>query len=159
MESNRHMENLRTTAIALTLTALWLPGVGCAELRPAPVASPAQPSVRSGSADTSGAGGLPHGAREGAVQDISIMVTDRGFEPPSVTVVRDRPVTLSFHLVTSSACRRDILLRISPDVELRQHLVLHAPVRMTVSFPETGTIRITCEGSPKSGTIIVHDEP
>lgn len=157
------MENVRTTALSLSLMGLWLMSASCAAGPRRPFASPAPQPARAGP-EAPGGSGVPDSRaakssdRAVPLEEIPIVVTDHGFEPSNITIVRNRPVTLSFVLATSKACRRDVLIRVSPWVVLRQRLVLHQAVSMTVSFPETGTMGFTCDGSKKSGTITIKDE-
>lgn len=137
------MQDHRTAGIVLSLTGLRLLGAACAATGRAPAASspPQATRVRS---EVVGPAGVPNGraaggsAREGPPEKIPIAATDRGFEPSKITVVRNRRVTLSFLLETSRASRRDVLIRISPEVELRQRPHARASGHHDRQLPENG---------------------
>lgn len=152
------MGTLGTVTVVLGLTI-----AGCAEAARPPSASPASQPAHTGNEASNGFeapdGRAARGQDRPDPEEIAIEVTDRGFEPSNITIVRNRRVTLSFRLATSRACRRDVLIRLSPQIVLKQRLVLHEPVRMTVGFPEAGTISFSCDRAGKSGTITVIDGP
>lgn len=100
-------------------------------------------------------GGTAQGSARGVPQRIAIDVTDNGFEPNNVTIAADRPVTLSFRLATTKVCRRYVAIRLSDQIVLTQRLVLHEAVLMTVTFPQPGTMSLSCDGKKRGGNITV----
>ena len=86
-------------------------------------------------------------------REIELRVTENGFEPARVSLVRDEPVTLVVTRKTERTCARTLVL---DEYDIRQPLPLEKAVRITVTPRVSGPLRYGCAmGKMISGILAV----
>jgi thiol-disulfide isomerase/thioredoxin/plastocyanin len=84
----------------------------------------------------------------------AIVATERGFEPGTITVPRNTPVTLRFTRNAERTCATEVAFQHDGKNELVA-LPLGKPVNLTVTFKAPGTVTYTCAMNMFKGTIVV----
>jgi plastocyanin domain-containing protein len=86
-------------------------------------------------------------------REIELRVTENGFEPARVSLVRDETVTLVVTRKTERTCARTLVL---DAYDILQPLPFEKPVRITFTPRESGPLRYGCAmGKMISGILAV----
>ncbi|MEP7027560.1 MAG: cupredoxin domain-containing protein [Candidatus Eisenbacteria bacterium] len=85
-------------------------------------------------------------------QEVSLTVTDAGFEPAQITVAKDRPITLSITRKTDQTCAREIVFK---DLDLKRDLPLNEEVRIDLPARPSGTLNYACGMDMIKGSLVV----
>jgi plastocyanin domain-containing protein len=89
---------------------------------------------------------------------IEIDVTDKGFEPSRIPVLRNEEVALIFTRRTDRTCAKEVLVQIDrrdPSKRIAISLGLNKPSVLTLRFVIYGDHTFACSAGTKSGTIVV----
>jgi thiol-disulfide isomerase/thioredoxin len=84
----------------------------------------------------------------------AITATERGFEPGTITVPRNTPVTLRFTRTAERTCATEVAFQHDGKNELVA-LPLGKTVNLTVTFKAPGSVTYTCAMNMFKGTIVV----
>ena len=118
---------MRTLIISLALLSL----AGCKKAEPPPAAAPTSPGGRV----------------------ITMSVTEKGFEPSNVTLVKDQPVTLIVTRRTEATCASELLIE-GTDINVPLPLNQAAEVKWTPA--KSGSVKFGCAMDKMvSGLLIV----
>jgi plastocyanin domain-containing protein len=86
---------------------------------------------------------------------IAIHVTEKGFEPASITVPAKAPVMLVFQRDTDATCTKSVVIKLDDGKRIERALPLNKPVEIAVTFPKAGTLGYACSMNMNKGTIVV----
>ncbi|NVB82421.1 MAG: copper transporter [Kofleriaceae bacterium] len=86
---------------------------------------------------------------------IEITVTKRGFNPDSVNVPAQKPVTLVFTRTTDQTCTKSVVLTMDDGKKIERELPLDKPVELAVTFPKAGKLGYACSMNMTKGIIVV----
>jgi plastocyanin domain-containing protein len=86
---------------------------------------------------------------------IAIEVTEKGFEPETVSVERDKPVTLVFTRRTDQTCAKQVVLHVDEQQAIEKDLPLDQPVEIATTFPKSGSLTYACGMDMIKGHITV----
>ena len=86
---------------------------------------------------------------------IEISVTKRGFEPDSITVPANKPLTLVFTRKTDATCTKTVVLSLDDGKKVERALPLDQPVAIDVTFPKAGRLSYACSMDMTRGIIVV----
>jgi plastocyanin domain-containing protein len=101
--------------------------------------------VLAGCAGRSGQGGADSGR-------VTIMVTEKGFEPEVVTVSMGKPVTLVVTRTTANTCATELVM---PAHGINQPLPLGQAVEITFTPDKTGELSYACAMDMYQGKVVV----
>ncbi len=71
---------------------------------------------------------------------IDIHVTEKGFEPASITVPAKAPVVLVFQRDTDATCTKSVVIKLDESKRIERALPLKTPVEIAVTFPKAGKL-------------------
>ena len=92
------------------------------------------------------------GCGGGGPQAVRVEVTDAGFTPPSVSVHRNQPVTITFERMTEQTCATDVVF---PQLHRGFDLPLHKPVEVKLTAAEVGdTVKFNCSMNMVHGMLV-----
>jgi hypothetical protein len=104
----------------------------------------------------------PQGLREGvrvttdaapvASAELKVTVTERGFEPATLTIPPNRPTKITFLRKVDPSCGDTILF---PDLGIKKELPLNKPVVVELPARPGGELRFTCDMDMYRGKVIV----
>lgn len=94
---------------------------------------------------------LTAGARP-RVQKFTVKITERGFEPVTLTLRRGVQARITFLLTTDQTCATEIVLR---DSGIRLSLPLNQPVVITLTPDKRGEFSFSCGMNMMRGKLIV----
>lgn len=83
---------------------------------------------------------------------VAIAVTDRGFQPATVTLPRNLAVTLVVTRETDQTCAKEIVFA---DEGIHRELPLNQPVEIALASHAKGEMRYTCGMGMVTGTILI----
>ena len=86
---------------------------------------------------------------------IEISVTKRGFNPESINVPANKPVTLVFTRTTEQSCAKSVVLTTGDGKKIERELPLDKPIEIAVTFPKAGKLGYACGMDMAKGTIVV----
>ena len=86
------------------------------------------------------------------VQKFTVKITERGFEPVSLTLRRGVQARITFLRTTDQTCAKEIVLR---DFGIRRDLPLSQPVVVTLTPNKKGEFDFTCGMNMMRGKLIV----
>jgi plastocyanin len=89
---------------------------------------------------------------DAAAQEVTIKVTDNGFEPAKVNVKKDTPVKLTFLRTSKTTCATKVLI---PDQKISKDLPLNEPVVVELTFKQAGDVTFMCGEKMYKGQIVV----
>jgi plastocyanin len=89
---------------------------------------------------------------DAAAQEVTIKVTDNGFEPAKVNVKKDTPVKLTFLRTSKTTCATEVLI---PDQKISKKLPLNEPVTIDLTFKQAGDVTFMCGEKMYKGQIVV----
>ena len=96
---------------------------------------------------------LPLTAKPGPrVQKFTVKITERGFEPVSLTLRRGVPARIAFVRTTDQTCAKEIVLR---DFGIKRDLPLNQLVVVTLMPNKKGEFSFTCGMNMMRGKLIV----
>jgi plastocyanin domain-containing protein len=84
-----------------------------------------------------------------------ITVTKKGFEPETLNVPANKPVTLVFTRKTQATCTKEIILKLADGKKIERALPLDTPVEIPVTFPKAGKLGYACGMDMNKGVIVV----
>jgi plastocyanin domain-containing protein len=84
-----------------------------------------------------------------------IRVTEKGFEPASVTVPARTPLALVFTRKTERTCAKTIVIPLDDGTKIERELPLDKPVQIEVTFAKAGKLGYACTMNMTKGTIVV----
>jgi plastocyanin domain-containing protein len=91
-------------------------------------------------------------AHAGPPTSVAVKVTDKGFEPPTVTLAKGSGVTLVFTRTTDATCAKEVAF---PELKLKKELPLNTPVTIAVPTDAARTLAFTCGmGMYKSSVVV-----
>jgi len=94
---------------------------------------------------------LTAGARP-RIQKFTVKITERGFEPVSLTLRRGVQARITFLRTTDQTCAKEIVLR---DFGIKRDLPLNQPVVITLTPNKKGEFSFTCGMNMMRGKLIV----
>jgi plastocyanin domain-containing protein len=83
---------------------------------------------------------------------VAIAVTDKGFEPATVTVTAGKPVTLVVTRQTDKTCATELVME---EQHIHQPLPLGTPVEITFTPEKPGELTYACAMDMYHGKVIV----
>lgn len=86
------------------------------------------------------------------VQKFSVKITERGFEPISLTLRRGVQARIAFLRTTDQTCAKEIVLR---DFGVKRDLPLNQPVVVALTPNKKGEFDFTCGMNMMRGKLIV----
>ena len=90
-----------------------------------------------------------------AAPKFEISVTKKGFEPETVNVPANKPVTLVFTRKTQATCTKQIVLTMADGKKIERALPLDTAVAIDVTFPKAGKLGYACGMDMNKGVIVV----
>lgn len=91
-------------------------------------------------------------AADSAVQDAKIVLTERGYEPGTVTLRAGTPARLTFVRTTDKTCGTEVAI---PSVKIKKALPLNEPVVIEFTPERTGDIEFVCGKNMLKGVLVV----
>jgi plastocyanin domain-containing protein len=88
---------------------------------------------------------------EPANNEVSMVITDKGFEPQNLTVKQGQPVKLTITRKTNSTCATEIVI---DEYQLNVKLPLNTPVTVTFTPTKSGTLKYGCAMNKMIGGVI-----
>ena len=85
-------------------------------------------------------------------QDVTLTVTDAGFEPAEVQVAKDRPIRLTITRKTDATCAREIVFK---EIAVKQDLPLNQAVTVDLPAQPSGTLHYACGMDMIKGSVVV----
>jgi plastocyanin domain-containing protein len=82
---------------------------------------------------------------------LSMVITDKGFEPQNLTVKAGEPVKLTITRKTNSTCATEIVI---DEYKVDTKLPLDTPVTVTFTPSKTGTLKYGCAMQKMVGGVI-----
>ena len=86
---------------------------------------------------------------------IEVSVTKRGFNPDSINVPANKPVTLVFTRKTEETCAKSVVLKLDDGKKIERDLPLGKPVEIAITFPKAGKLGYACSMDMAKGVIVV----
>ena len=86
---------------------------------------------------------------------IEVAVTTRGFNPDSIHVPANKPLTLVFTRKTEQTCTKSVVVTLDSGKTIERALPLDKPVEIAVTFPKAGTLGYACSMNMAKGVIVV----
>jgi plastocyanin domain-containing protein len=86
-----------------------------------------------------------------ATNTLSMVITDKGFEPQNLTVKAGEPVTLTITRKTKTSCATEIVI---DEYKVNTKLPLDQPVTVTFTPTKTGTLKYGCAMQKMIGGVI-----
>jgi plastocyanin domain-containing protein len=83
---------------------------------------------------------------------VQLSVTEKGFEPSTVTVKKGEPLRLVVTRKTGRTCATDIVIK---DANLTRKLPLNQPVEIELTPSKTGQLRYACAMDMLAGVLVV----
>ena len=93
--------------------------------------------------------------RAGATLDIA--VTEKGFEPADLKVVKGQPVTLVFERKTDATCAKQVVIHVDDKQTIQKELPLNQRVAVETTFPASGDLTYACGMDMIKGVIHVQE--
>lgn len=86
-----------------------------------------------------------------ATNTVSMVITDKGFEPQNLTVKAGEPVKLTITRKTNASCATEIVI---DEYKVNTKLPLDQPVTVTFTPTKTGTLKYGCAMQKMIGGVI-----
>lgn len=83
---------------------------------------------------------------------LTVRVTDRGYEPPTLTIPANKAIKVTFIRKTEATCGEEIII---PDLQVNRPLPLNVPVTIEIPARPPGRLRFTCAMDMLEGTVVV----
>lgn len=90
--------------------------------------------------------------REAEAQSAAISVTEKGFEPASVTLQAGAPARLIFTRKTDATCAKEVVF---PDFNIKKALPLNQPVTVEFTPKKSGALNYACGMNMLRGQVVV----
>ncbi len=87
-----------------------------------------------------------------AVQTARVLVTEKGYQPASLTLKNGVPARVTFVRTTDATCATSVLL---PDYKVTKALPLNKPVVVAFTPKKSGTYAFTCGMKMFKGKVVV----
>ena len=85
---------------------------------------------------------------------LEIAITDKGFEPDKLEVMKGQPVELVFTRKTDQTCIKEVILDTGAK-KIQKPLPLNKPVTIKTKFTKAGDLKYACNMNMFSGTVTV----
>jgi membrane fusion protein, heavy metal efflux system len=85
-----------------------------------------------------------------------IVITERGFEPSSLTLPAGARASITFLRTTDQTCATEIVF---PSLNIRRPLPLNQPVTIDVTVPGSGSLAFQCGMNMLKGTLVASTAP
>ena len=85
---------------------------------------------------------------------LEIAITDKGFEPDKVEVMKGQPVELVFTRKTDQTCIKEVILDTGAK-KVQKPLPLNKPVTIKAKFTKAGDLKYVCNMNMFAGTVKV----
>ncbi|MBX7131148.1 MAG: efflux RND transporter periplasmic adaptor subunit [Fimbriimonadaceae bacterium] len=101
---------------------------------------------------------LRSGIRVAPVEDeaedngMTIIVTESGYDPPSLDIPANKPVTLTFIRKTEATCGNEVIF---PDLKIEKKLPMNEPIKIEIPPRQAGTLRFTCGMDMLEGKLVI----
>lgn len=95
-----------------------------------------------------GCGGEP---KPPLANDVTMTVTDKGFEPQNLRVEKGKPVNLTITRVSDSTCATEIVI---DEEKIKTALPLNEAVKVSFTPSKTGTLKYGCAMQKMIGGLI-----
>lgn len=92
------------------------------------------------------------GAPSAKAQEARVTVSEKGFEPPRVTLRAGVPARLTFVRTTDATCATEVAI---PSLNIQRALPLNEPVTIDITPAKPGEISFACGMNMLSGTLVV----
>jgi plastocyanin domain-containing protein len=105
-----------------------------------------------------GAWSIARAAGDGSKQGnkkVVIAVTEKGFQPNTITVKQGQPVEIVFTRKTKKTCIKEVVLETSDATKIQKKLPLNKPVTIKTTFTAPRHYKYACDMNMFSGTVIV----
>lgn len=157
------LDKLAKTLLALTAASLTLQfGTGCDEKKPeAPAAATPAPApqakapVAAASPDTTVSSTFVQTADGKSARLIEMAVTDNGYEPAKLQVVKGQPLLLRITRKTDNTCATEILIQ---DSDVNVKLPLNQTVDVAYTPTKSGEIKFGCAMDKMVSGVLVVEE-
>jgi hypothetical protein len=93
-----------------------------------------------------------HEDADAAVQNVKIIVNERGYEPAKVTLRAGVPARLTFLRTTDKTCGTEVVF---PSLSIKRALPLNEPVVIEFTAAKSGDIAFACGMKMLHGTVVV----
>lgn len=90
-----------------------------------------------------------------ATPRIEVSVTKRGFNPDTIKVPANKPVTLVFTRKTDETCTKSVVLKLDGGKKIERELPLDKSVEISMTFPKAGKLGYACSMDMAKGVIVV----
>lgn len=97
------------------------------------------------------AAGCGGGGKEGAVKEVQVSVTEKGFEPNEIHVKKGDDVTLVVTRRVEGTCATEIVIA---DANIRETLPLNQTVRVALGKVEQAETKFACGMDMIKGTVV-----
>ena len=95
---------------------------------------------------------LPRAAARSRIQNFTVKITERGFEPDNRTLRRGVQARITLLRTTDQTCAKEVVL---PDFGIKRELPLNQPVVITITPGKKGGFAFTCGMNMMRGNLIV----
>jgi cobalt-zinc-cadmium efflux system membrane fusion protein len=108
----------------------------------------------SGAASSAPTAAAPSSTAVGEIQTTGVIVqiTERGFEPPRVTVPRGEQASITFVRRTDNTCAKELVIA---SQGIRRELPLNQPVTVAINASSSGEVAFVCGMNMLKGVIVV----
>ena len=89
---------------------------------------------------------------EMADDGLTIIVTEQGYDPPSITIPANMATKLTFIRRTDATCGNEIIF---PDLKINRPLPMNTPVTVEIPARSAGTLRFTCGMDMLEGKLVI----
>lgn len=89
---------------------------------------------------------------EAVTGGLTVKVTSKGYEPPTVTIPAGKAVTVTFVRTTKGTCGTEVVIKA---LGINKPLPLNVPVKVKIPAQRPGRIKFTCAMDMLDGTVIV----
>ena len=86
---------------------------------------------------------------------IEVSVTKRGFNPDTINVPANKPITLVFTRKTDETCTKSVVLKLDDGKKIERELPLDKAVEIAITFPKAGKLGYACNMDMAKGVIVV----
>lgn len=90
-----------------------------------------------------------------AAPRFEISITKQGFEPESIQVPANKPITLVFTRKTQATCTKEVVVTLADGKKIGRALPLDTAVEIPVTFPKAGKLGYACGMDMNKGVIVV----
>jgi plastocyanin domain-containing protein len=99
-----------------------------------------------------GVTGSAASAAKPKVQSFTVKITERGYEPASLRLRRNRPARITFLRTTDNTCAKEVVF---PEFGIKRELPLNQSIVVTLNPKKNGEFRFTCGMNMMRGSLVV----